>query len=551
MSNRNYFIPAVTGIVIYLGITLIILSLTVSMNDGHLIYDLDDPYIHMAIAKNMVQHGVWGINSDQFTSSSSSPLWTSLLTGMYYLFGVKNVIPLLMNIFFGTASVLVINHYLYKHSIKPLYSSVLIVFIIFAAPFIFITFTGMEHLMHIFFSVWFVFVALDAITKDKSVSRDIGLLILSMFVSSARYEGLFIVFAVCLFLFFYKKRWVYTIILGITALLPSIAYGLYSLTKGWFFLPNSVYLKGNEPNLLSLKGIVKSLGYDAMQHFIKYPEFIVLTSAAIVLFIIYYSRSGYKFTRYTILSGLFLFICIVHMQYSYVLEIHRYTAYIMTLGTMSVLLITTDINYSFNGSKIFDITKENFRRKRVILIALTLFLIVLILSPFFYRAGRSILFTTYGTKNIYEQQYQMSRFLDRYYSNEKVGANDIGFINYNSDIICYDLWGLGNYDILRNIKKGNFTPEMLARLTKQNDVKTAVIYDSWFIKYAGGVPSEWEKAGSWIIRNNYICGDAMVSFYAVDEGEINKLIKNLKEFSDELPESVSQTGLYTKKNEKE
>lgn len=48
------------------------------------------PYIadaasHMAIARNVVEHGVWGLLPHQFSSSTSSPLYTFLVTVLFFL----------------------------------------------------------------------------------------------------------------------------------------------------------------------------------------------------------------------------------------------------------------------------------------------------------------------------------------------------------------------------------------------------------------------------------------------------------------------------------
>src|SRR6266851_2122500 len=66
-------IAGMIGIYLLTCATLLMLSL--ARTQWHLVYPLDDAYIHMAIAKNLAQHGVWGVTSHEFTSCSSSPLW--------------------------------------------------------------------------------------------------------------------------------------------------------------------------------------------------------------------------------------------------------------------------------------------------------------------------------------------------------------------------------------------------------------------------------------------------------------------------------------------
>ena len=66
-------------------------------NDGALVYALDDAYIHMSIARNFVEQGVWGITPYAYSSTSSSPLWT-LLIAISYVPGVNEITPLLLNL---------------------------------------------------------------------------------------------------------------------------------------------------------------------------------------------------------------------------------------------------------------------------------------------------------------------------------------------------------------------------------------------------------------------------------------------------------------------
>ena len=68
------------------------------MNDDHLIYSLDDTYIHMAIAK----HGEFGDVRHYALSILflvfPLPLWTLLLAAVYTLWGVSEWLPLAVKI---------------------------------------------------------------------------------------------------------------------------------------------------------------------------------------------------------------------------------------------------------------------------------------------------------------------------------------------------------------------------------------------------------------------------------------------------------------------
>src|SRR5690349_2736474 len=48
-------------------------------NGGTFVYCVDDAYIHLALAKNLVTHGVYGVRPDAFAAASSSIAWPWML----------------------------------------------------------------------------------------------------------------------------------------------------------------------------------------------------------------------------------------------------------------------------------------------------------------------------------------------------------------------------------------------------------------------------------------------------------------------------------------
>jgi hypothetical protein len=319
--------------------------------------------------------------------------------------------------------------------------------------------------------------------------------------------------------------------------LPIGIYGTISVSNGWYFLPNSVLLKGNVPNISSLKGVIFSLGYFALKEMVRNLHILVLIIVALIIFILRYSRQKEMWKHYKIMNIIFIAITLLHMQFAKTGWFFRYEAYLVTLG----IFITAIGMHEYLPKKLLIEFDVNLIPKHIA----TALLIFLVISPFVDRGGRSLVQTPQATTNIYEQQYQMGLFLKEFYQDEAVAANDIGAINYLADIKCIDLWGLANLEVANLKREGNYNTTQIYELAKQKNVKIAIVYDHWFERY-GGIPSKWIKVGEWEISNNVVCGGETVSFYAVDPSEADNLIKNLRAFSSSLPKNVVQSGEYTK-----
>src|SRR5438552_1524631 len=135
-------------------------------NQGHVVYVLDDAYIHMAVAKNLAQHSVWGISQYGFSSATSSIAWPLLLAGAYLLFGPNEIASLLLNLVFATALVWVAYTILRSHKVQPAASLVALLAIVFATPLPPLIFTGLEHSLHALVTMAFVYLAARVIVNQ-------------------------------------------------------------------------------------------------------------------------------------------------------------------------------------------------------------------------------------------------------------------------------------------------------------------------------------------------------------------------------------------------
>ena len=85
--------PLVTSLAVFWMMSAVLLTSSILRNGGHVVYAQDDPYIHMAVAKNFSSAGIFGVTRYGFTASSSSPLWTLLLSLLFKACGPREIHP--------------------------------------------------------------------------------------------------------------------------------------------------------------------------------------------------------------------------------------------------------------------------------------------------------------------------------------------------------------------------------------------------------------------------------------------------------------------------
>lgn len=532
--------PLILSVIILWLTVAILLTLSIKKNEGHLIYAVDDPYIHMAIAKNFSQHGVWGVTRYEFSSSSSSLLWTLLLSAIYFIFGVNEFSPFILNVIFTTAIIFSVYTIFIKYKLPPSYIFVFLLGIIFITPFPALIFIGMEHTLHVLITILFVYFSAKELSNERPTSLStnsmpVSLLMLSPLVPLIRYEGLFLILVVCS-LFALRKRLQNSFLLGIFAIIPIALYGLTSYLHGWFWLPNSVLLKGHLPDIKSATGVMQLFGYTSYKNLLKSPHIFFLIIAVLILYSYRHNKQKEVWENGQLMIAIFIITTFLHMQFSLFYWFYRYDAYLVALGLFAIAIPL----YEYLPSRLQQISiNKTILPKYVALLTLSLFLIL----PIFSRIKWAIIQLPRATTNIYEQQYQMGLFLKQFYHNTPVAVNDIGAINFLADIKCLDLWGLGSMEVARNKRTGEFGRKQIYDLTKTKGIKIALLYESkgWFL---GKIPFQWTKTGEWRISNNVVCGKDTVSFYVVDPSEENNLIANLKQFAFQLPNTIKQSGKY-------
>jgi len=505
------YTPLFTGVAFIVFTVAALEWLALKKTGGHFCYPLDDPFIHMTLAKNLVLHGNWGINAQGWTSTSSSPLFTILLALLFKVFSIQVWMPFLLSVLGTLITLAAMNKELRSHStLSPVSQAVLVLMTLLVGTVPAMTLLGMEHTLQIAFVLLFVHSAASVLagSSDRNLQWTATWAALMVFT---RYETAFILGGAFLLLAYQRKfRAAFTIILA--GALPIVLFGLVSISKGGYFIPNSVMIKGNQNLTYLLNGgvtIVEKTGAFAGLFVVA----LLLAGQKI--------QAGAKDRDFWILC-LFLFGCGMHAVTVTLSWFYRYEAYLMVLGALHVgkLLLYRLQQTGWSG----------IRRHA----GMTLVAIVLLYSlPI--RGLNSLRNSIRAIYNIYEQQYQMGQFLKTYYYSQTVAANDIGAISYYANLQTIDLWGLGNNEVMKARQHQYWNNDFLQQLTRQTNTRVAVIYDSWFDK---DLSKPWFRVASWQLPYAYSVGDAKVSFYGMTETEAATLKNNLKTFESALPGDV-------------
>ncbi|MGN6618629.1 MAG: hypothetical protein ACTHJ5_15765 [Ilyomonas sp.] len=500
---------------------------------GIFMYPLDDTFIHMTIAKNISLHDNWGMNTNEFASASSSILYSLLLAASFRVFSVQVIVPFIINAIAGVILMAVLQRWLQKQNIPALVQVIILACVIFFTPVPIIIISGMEHTLQCIFSFLFIFgfsrwLAIKLKEEKKERWKLPGsIFILGALTCSIRYEGMFIVAVVCLMLLYYRKIGL-SFLLCIVSLSPLIIFGIYSVIKGSYFLPNSVLIKSATAPL-SVSGIIHTISDILIDKLtIQKGGITSLATQRLLIilpltYLIFY-RQLKQNIEYAYILLILIFTTLLHLAFASTGWFYRYEAYLM-LGSVTIIGV---ILYKYLNEISF-----SFIRKTSLIIIVALFALFF---PLILRSTAAFSKAAQACINIYEQQFQMAKFVHEFYNNETVAANDIGAITFYKDGNNLDLWGLGNIEVARSREGNYYTPGFLDSLSRKKDADVAIVYDSWF---SDSLLHKWNKVATWQIKNNVICGDDIVSFYAIDETAASPLKENLKKYQSSLPSDVT------------
>lgn len=514
----------VFGLVVLFVPILFIVWKVMHYTGGVFMYPYDDTFIHLKIADNLTR-GNWGINESEFASASSSLLYT-LILAFFRMFSQSTLVPFIVNCLAGIAILFALHLWLTKHNVRAIAQAFILAIVIFFTPLPLLVVSGMEHTLQCLFSFLFIFYFSDWLsqTKDSAKAKlPFSILLYAVLTTTIRYEGLFLI-AIAGFLMLLHRKILQAFLLGVVALLPLIVFGFISVSKGSYFLPNSVLVKSGSFTYGGPFRFVYEILFDKLWYARNGMAAMATQRLTIAIPLLYFLFRKYLNPSYFFILAFLFLGTIFQLSFASTGYLYRYEAYLF----FNFMIIVPILFYKYGLYILQDL--KTFSAK-LIAIAFAFFLFF----PIVLRSTTALDKTSQGCINIFDQQYQMAKFTRQYHNQASVALNDIGAISYYTKAQIVDLWGLANIEVTKSKKQHYWTPDFLDSLCREKKVEMAIVYDSWF---SDSLTKRWNKAATWRIQNNVICGDDIISFYSLNSLSKDSLLQQLKTFETQLPQSV-------------
>lgn len=506
---------------LFFGICMIYIIMIISKTDFEFIYTIDDAYIHLAVAKNFALHKVWGMTQYAFSSSSSSPMFTFILSMLIFIFGNHALIPLIFNFTIAFFVIYFLNKYYSQYFSRNKSIVIAILFTLFFSVLHFQILLGMEHVLQIFLFVVNIYCFQKWLASGLKKSQvaywfyfTIVLLGLVRFESMFYYASLAFVFA-CL------KNFRNALLVLICGFVPIIIFGYFNYQQSGYFFPYSVVVKGASFDfsgdiVQQLKQVLfKNLIFNIT--FYKVSLFLLLI-VGVFLYRDYRSKISFQqLVLNNFLLIVFSLTLLLNAFFGDFRGLFRYEAYMYIAFAM--IIIPRLKEFFLNPL-------SEFKKDKIIGI--------LTLCNFFlaiYKCVFSHFILVNGSRNIYEQQMQSAKFLKKYYNTSKVIANDIGAICYLSDIHLLDIAGLGSKEMISFNTNGKTFDQkfenFITSYTNENNYELAIVYEEWF---GGYIPKNWKKVAVLKIDHNIVAALDHVVIYSIDLSNEKQLKENIRNF---------------------
>jgi hypothetical protein len=517
--RRTPGVRLVSGV--FLGSFAVALGAIVRRNGWSQPYTLDDPYIHLEVARRIFGGG-YGINPGAIEAPSSSILWPLLLAPFAWLpTSALTFVPLVANLVLGVALCVQLlklaRDLMSPEGSRGIEAVALGSGLVLATNAIGLVFTGMEHVLQVLLTTM--------ILRDLWALNDRGayrtrlpwLLVLAPLV---RYEMLAVSGPALLLMYMRGRRRPAAVSAG--AMLALVGgFSLFLWANGLGLLPSSVVSK--TVGFIDARA-VKWLGIRLALN-VGTPMGVALLASTIVLVSsLPLASRGRPFAVFSAVA------VIGHLTFGTVGDgtagpIDRYESYAVLLAIAAIV------------GRAQQLLGAHSAPSRVIL---SIILGIATLSPASHF-GIRLLYLPAAVANIREQHYEMARFA-RDFVDGAVAVNDLGLISFLDDDWTVDLWGLSSREGLEARLRGEAAYiDWIAEETTRHGVEFAMVYP-WL--FDNRLPASWVPVADLRLAGRRIsAGGSTVRFLRTERADPTATRGALQAFALALPRGVQLTLL--------
>jgi len=496
-------------VALYLAVVVGLLFTILHRDDHVFTYTLDDPYIHLALAENLA-HGHYGINPGEASSPSSSIVWPFLLAPAAR-WEWDEYLPLALNMLFCGIAAWWIGRIVDGWDWGGRRAAwigrfAIAVALMVAANLAGLTFVGMEHGLQVLIAV-----ACAAGMVEAFAGRPIPLACLCAAALGplVRYEDFALVAAIAVVLLAEGRRGAAMRLAGLSLVGPAL-FSLFLLSRGLPALPTSVLVKARAYSLSGSGAMaaIRTKYWSSDVGTMREYAWWALFALSVLLAVLAVREKQY--VRRAVLCGALLAagLQLAVGQFNW---FHRYEVYAVAF---TVLVAMTAL-------------VESTRVWRSVLVAG--------LAAVAFPYAQALWQTPAAASNVYQQQYQMHRFVAEFYR-QPVAVNDLGWVSYRrpAGVRVLDLWGLASPEASRTPDKD---AGWLDDMTAAHGTGLAIIYPDW---YEEGAPDDWDPLATMCISSpRTSVARPCVAFYRTGVGNRTLLRTEVAAFAKTLPASVN------------
>ncbi|MBX3498945.1 MAG: hypothetical protein KF889_05830 [Alphaproteobacteria bacterium] len=515
--------------------------------DGRLISWLDDAYIHMAIARSLAEHSVYGLTPGAFTSASSSPLWVLALSMTYSLFGVGESVAFVLNILAAIGLLLIAAEQLSR----PADSAVSLanaqrgtrwqtvggrwrvswaiagaVALMLATAPIALVLGAMEHVAH----AALMLIGVDAVARRLSdadeLASGIALYLTLLALPLLRYESLWLG-GLAVLGGLATRQWLFALAALLATAVGPYVFGALAMSEGWWMLPTPILVKSGLGDLLaqgSAWAFAKYLLWYPLKRLVAYvPLLAALMAVAAVVLVWALARDRENARRaWWIALALSLAGAWIHATFGHFGWGGRYEAYLLALFCVYLPVALAHL----------EPPARPFSRRGTIL---ALAAAALAGGLLVHRGVVMHRDPGPAAATVWQRDFWPADFIEETQSGSAVMAMNIGALMWRAAPELTDILALGDREAAALVLARRLDNEAVRALARRREVKLAILFDDYYAQWVGGPPPFTRIATGRPVASP----DAAFSIYVTDPADARRIAADLRRFAAAHPNRVT------------